>query len=121
MYSKENEAPRYKGDSVDWHSQYRRVRNELMALESRPAEVYFAERNWTWSRLGRTFGPLVGLVVTAALWAGVTAVTGSDPEPVGPAKQGTVVITKSEPYCPTEDSCIVEYHDGAWHIKEVTP
>lgn len=25
------------------------------------------------------------------------------------------------PYCPTEDSCVVDYRDGAWHIVEVTP
>lgn len=25
------------------------------------------------------------------------------------------------PYCPTEDSCSVDYHDGAWHVTEVTP
>jgi hypothetical protein len=23
--------------------------------------------------------------------------------------------------CPTEDSCTVDYRDGAWHIEEVTP
>lgn len=24
-------------------------------------------------------------------------------------------------WCPTEDSCVADYHDGAWHINEVTP
>lgn len=24
-------------------------------------------------------------------------------------------------YCPTEDSCAVDYREGAWHIAEVTP
>lgn len=23
--------------------------------------------------------------------------------------------------CPTEDSCVVDYHDGAYHIIPVTP
>lgn len=22
------------------------------------------------------------------------------------------------PHCPTEDSCAVDYHDGAWHVEE---
>lgn len=22
------------------------------------------------------------------------------------------------PNCPTEDSCSIEYHDGAWHVTE---
>jgi len=26
-----------------------------------------------------------------------------------------------QPYCPTEDSCTVDYHDGQWTITEVTP
>jgi hypothetical protein len=26
-----------------------------------------------------------------------------------------------EPDCPTEDSCTVDYRDGAWHVSEVTP
>lgn len=25
------------------------------------------------------------------------------------------------PYCPTEDSCSIDYRDGSWHIEEVTP
>lgn len=25
------------------------------------------------------------------------------------------------PYCPQEDSCTVDYRDGAWHIEEDTP
>lgn len=24
-------------------------------------------------------------------------------------------------HCPTEDSCVADYHDGGWHIEEVTP
>lgn len=23
--------------------------------------------------------------------------------------------------CPAEDSCVVDYHDGEWHITEVNP
>jgi len=23
-----------------------------------------------------------------------------------------------EPYCPTEDSCVVDYYEGKWHIRE---
>lgn len=26
-----------------------------------------------------------------------------------------------EPYCPTEDSCEPQWHNGEWHIVEVTP
>lgn len=26
-----------------------------------------------------------------------------------------------KPYCPTEDSCTVDYRDGTWYIEEVTP
>lgn len=26
-----------------------------------------------------------------------------------------------EPHCPQEDSCTVDYHDGAWHIEEIEP
>lgn len=26
-----------------------------------------------------------------------------------------------EPYCPTEDSCAVDYSDGKWTVTEVTP
>lgn len=26
-----------------------------------------------------------------------------------------------QPSCPTEDSCAVDYRDGAWRITEVTP
>lgn len=25
------------------------------------------------------------------------------------------------PHCPKEDSCQVDYHDGSWHVTEVTP
>lgn len=32
-----------------------------------------------------------------------------------------VFITADVPHCPTEDSCSVDYHDGGWHITEVTP
>lgn len=27
----------------------------------------------------------------------------------------------SAPHCPTEDSCQIDYHNGAWTITEVTP
>lgn len=30
-------------------------------------------------------------------------------------------MTPHQPHCPTEDSCTVDYHNGSWHIKEVTP
>lgn len=23
--------------------------------------------------------------------------------------------------CPSEDSCVADYHNGAWHVTEVTP
>lgn len=26
-----------------------------------------------------------------------------------------------EPYCPTEDSCQIDYYHGKWRITEVTP
>jgi len=34
---------------------------------------------------------------------------------------GLAVAELREPDCPTEDSCVVDYHDHEWHIKEVTP
>lgn len=36
---------------------------------------------------------------------------------------GGMVIDRTvlAPECPTEDSCVVNYHDGAWHITEVQP
>lgn len=27
----------------------------------------------------------------------------------------------TRPDCPSEDSCTVDYRDGAWHVTEVTP
>ena len=30
-------------------------------------------------------------------------------------------VAPPEPSCPTEDSCSIDYRDGAWHIKEDTP
>lgn len=32
-----------------------------------------------------------------------------------------LTMKSDQPYCPTEDSCTVEYHDGAWHVKEIVP
>jgi hypothetical protein len=29
--------------------------------------------------------------------------------------------TAPEAHCPTEDSCAIDYRDGAWTITEVTP
>lgn len=26
-----------------------------------------------------------------------------------------------QPDCPTEDSCVTDYRDGAWYVTEVTP
>lgn len=35
---------------------------------------------------------------------------------------GVVVGAETrQPYCPEEDSCVVDYRDGAWHIEEVVP
>jgi hypothetical protein len=34
---------------------------------------------------------------------------------------GVHMTSTSEPWCPTEDSCAIDYHDGGWHITEVTP
>lgn len=28
---------------------------------------------------------------------------------------------QNAPYCPTEDSCIVDYHGGKWWVIESTP
>lgn len=32
-----------------------------------------------------------------------------------------VQVKVVEPYCPSEDSCEIDYRDGRWHITEVTP
>lgn len=35
---------------------------------------------------------------------------------------GTLAVQSlTAPSCPTEDSCTVDYHDGQWHVTEVTP
>lgn len=34
---------------------------------------------------------------------------------------GAIAFQDHKPHCPTEDSCTVDYHDGEWHITEVTP
>lgn len=36
---------------------------------------------------------------------------------------GTFGLVKAyeRPYCPTEDSCQIDFHHGAWHVTEVTP
>lgn len=34
---------------------------------------------------------------------------------------GVAVTASPQPYCPTEDSCSVDYRDGRWHIREETP
>lgn len=31
------------------------------------------------------------------------------------------VVPEPAPRCPTEDSCTVDYRDGAWHITEQQP
>lgn len=34
---------------------------------------------------------------------------------------GWSACSLNHPDCPTEDSCTVDYRDGAWHIEEVRP
>lgn len=34
---------------------------------------------------------------------------------------GWTAHTEQRPYCPTEDSCAIDYRDGAWHIEETVP
>ena len=34
---------------------------------------------------------------------------------------GWLVHASLQPSCPTEDSCTVDYRDGAWHIEEIVP
>ena len=34
---------------------------------------------------------------------------------------GIAYAESQEPNCPTEDSCTVDYREGEWHIREVTP
>lgn len=34
---------------------------------------------------------------------------------------GIGLVEFFKPDCPTEDSCVVDYHDGEWKIKEVRP
>lgn len=58
---------------------------------------------------------LLSLTAGAAVLASATAVraTHEVPEIHSVTVQGV--------QCPTEDSCVVDYSDGAWHITEVTP
>ncbi len=58
-----------------------------------------------------------GLVLAgwAALCGGLWLVSDQDEAP-GPE---TVKVTGV--HCPSEDSCEVDYRDGAWHVTEVAP
>lgn len=55
---------------------------------------------------------LVASVVAAILGFGVAVATVA----AQAGSKDTVVVP-----CPTEDSCAVDYRDGAWHITPVTP
>jgi hypothetical protein len=60
-----------------------------------------------------TLKRLAGLaVVGLAMWAGIAWAVVS----MASAEDSTVVVP-----CPTEDSCAVDYHDGAYHITPVVP
>jgi hypothetical protein len=79
----------------------------------------------TIKRLGRTEGGtaatrgltarrLAGLaVVGLAMWAGIAWAAVS----LASAEDSTDTVVP----CPTEDSCSVDYHDGAYHITPVVP
>lgn len=54
---------------------------------------------------GYLIGLLTGLCAGVAL--GVTGLT--------------LVDYYGQPECPTEDSCTVDYRDGAWYVQEVQP
>lgn len=51
--------------------------------------------------------------VLAAGWLGLSAVG-----LVFIAQDDEVVDAPAQVLCPTEDSCTVDYHDGAWHITK---
>jgi hypothetical protein len=55
---------------------------------------------------------LVAGVAGGAMWAGIAWAVVS----MASAEDSTVVVP-----CPTEDSCAVDYHDGAYHITRVVP
>lgn len=57
---------------------------------------------------------LVGACVLGlAMWAGIAWAVMS----MASAEDSTDTVVP----CPTEDSCAVVYHDGAYHITQVTP
>lgn len=55
---------------------------------------------------------LVAFVVAAILGFGIAVATVVEPA----GSKDTVVVP-----CPTEDSCALDYRDGAWHITPVIP
>jgi len=52
-------------------------------------------------------------LLAAAVFSVTTYAGALGSEPV------TVEVTGVD--CPTEDSCTVDYYDGAWHVTEVQP
>lgn len=34
---------------------------------------------------------------------------------------GATLTWERQPYCPTEDSCTIDYHDGQWTVTEEQP
>lgn len=62
-----------------------------------------------------TIKRLVSLtVVGAAMWAGIAWAVVS----MASAEDSTQEVVVP---CPTEDSCSVDYRDGAWHITQAVP
>jgi hypothetical protein len=57
---------------------------------------------------------LVAAVVGGAMWAGIAWAVVS----MASAEDSTQEVVVP---CPTEDSCSVDYHDGAYHITRVVP
>lgn len=67
---------------------------------------------------------LVTAVVTAAVIFAVRPVqltSTPTPTPAPTVSPTEPAASPTGPRCPTEDSCVVDYRGGRWHIAEVTP
>lgn len=62
---------------------------------------------------GMFIAAAVGLGMWACVWLAVSCSAEADTR--GP------VSVRVELDCPTEDSCAIDYHDGAWYVTAVKP
>jgi hypothetical protein len=79
--------------------------SEMLTIAVRDAERGYSVVTAYPRRPGRAVRLVLAGMVLAASWTVV----------------GLAASVASEPYCPSEDSCRVDYSDGAWHVVEDRP